>query len=82
MSHETIYLSLLVQTQGALRRELTRDLRTRRATRRPLGHVTTTGQGRLRDTMHISERSTKRCDEPLRPQPFGHIACRAEWDAC
>ena len=30
MSHETIYLSLFVQSKGALRKELTRYLRTRR----------------------------------------------------
>ena len=30
VSHETIYLSLFVQSRGALRKELTRDLRTRR----------------------------------------------------
>ena len=39
VSHETIYLSLFVQSRGALRRELQRYLRTGRAmrTRRPSG---------------------------------------------
>jgi IS30 family transposase len=35
VSHETIYQSLFVQSRGALRRELTRYLRTQRSTRRP-----------------------------------------------
>ena len=37
VSHETIYLSLFVQTRGALRRELQRCLRTGRAMRYPRG---------------------------------------------
>jgi IS30 family transposase len=35
--HETIYRSLFVQSRGALRKELTRHLRTKRAMRRPAG---------------------------------------------
>jgi len=35
VSHETIYLSLFVQSRGALRKELTRYLRRGRARRRP-----------------------------------------------
>ena len=35
VSHETIYMSLFVQSRGALRKELTRYLRTRRMVRRP-----------------------------------------------
>jgi IS30 family transposase len=35
VSHETIYRSLFVQTRGALRRDLTRYLRTGRTHRRP-----------------------------------------------
>ena len=38
VSHETIYLSLFVQSRGALRKELTRYLRRGQATRRPAGH--------------------------------------------
>jgi IS30 family transposase len=37
VSHETIYLSLFVQSRGALRRELQRCLRTGRAMRYPRG---------------------------------------------
>ena len=56
VSHETIYMSLFVQARGALRKELTHHLRTRRSNRRPLGHSVTNGQGQLRGTVHISER--------------------------
>jgi IS30 family transposase len=56
VSHETIYLSLLVQSKGALRKELTRLLRTGRANRRPLGHAVMNGQGQLRGRVSISER--------------------------
>ena len=38
VSHETIYLSLFVQSRGALRKELTRYLRRGTRHRRPLGH--------------------------------------------
>ena len=37
VSHETIYLSLFVQSRGALRKELTRYLRSGHTTRRPAG---------------------------------------------
>src|ERR1700751_3970239 len=37
VSHETIYRTLFVQSRGALRRELTRYLRTGRVIRRPRG---------------------------------------------
>ena len=39
VSHETIYLSLFVQSRGALRKELTRYLRSGHTTRRPRGHT-------------------------------------------
>jgi IS30 family transposase len=56
VSHETIYLSLFVQSRGALRKELTRYLRRGQASRRARGHTTFNGQGQLRGTVHISER--------------------------
>jgi IS30 family transposase len=56
VSHETIYLSLYVQTRGALRKELTRSLRRGHTTRRPRGHSISNGQGQLRGTLHISQR--------------------------
>ena len=56
ISHETIYLSLFVQSRGALRRELTAHLRSARATRRPRGRPAPQGQGRLGGMRMISER--------------------------
>jgi transposase, IS30 family len=58
VSHETIYQSLFVQSRGALRKELTRYLRTQRSRRRPAAypkHVRN-GQGQIRNLVHISER--------------------------
>jgi len=45
VSHETIYLSLFVQSKGALRKELARYLRSGRARRRPRGLSTTSSLG-------------------------------------
>jgi IS30 family transposase len=56
VSHETIYLSLLVQTRGALRRELTRQLRSGRAMRFPRTKRLPQGRGRIRDMVPISQR--------------------------
>ena len=53
VSHETIYQSLYVQSRGALRRELTRSLRTGRARRRARG---ASDQGARRDMVFIAER--------------------------
>ena len=55
VSHETIYTSLFVQGRGALRKELTKCLRSGRAIRRPHGHVPN-GKGKLGKMIHISER--------------------------
>ena len=54
ISHETIYRSLFVQSRGELRRQLTAQLRTGRATRRPRGRVET--RGRIAGMVMISER--------------------------
>jgi IS30 family transposase len=57
VSHETIYRSLYVQSRGALRRELTRHLRTGRRKRRPRGQSRHgQGRGKIRDMVAISER--------------------------
>ncbi len=55
MSAETIYQSLYVQSRGALRRDLTKCLRTGRALRRPCRQA---GQRRNRipDMINITER--------------------------
>ena len=65
VSHETIYLSLFVQSRGALRKELTRYLRRGHATRWPLGHSVMNGQGKLRGTVHISERPAEANDRAV-----------------
>ena len=54
VSHETIYQSLFVQGRGALRKELSRCLRTGRAQRRPQQRAN--GAGQLLDMVLISER--------------------------
>ena len=67
VSHETIYQSLFVQSRGALRKELTRYLRTQRSRRRPAAypkHVRN-GQGRIRNLVHISERPAEAEDRAV-----------------
>ena len=57
VSHETIYLSLFVQSRGALRRELTAHLRSGRLTRRARAHRSNhQGQGQIPNRIMISER--------------------------
>jgi IS30 family transposase len=67
VSHETIYQSLFVQSRGALRKELTRYLRTERSRRRPAAypkHVRN-GQGQIRNLVHISERPAEAEDRAV-----------------
>ena len=65
VSHETIYLSLFVQGRGALRHELTRCLRTRRAIRRPVGKRAPTGKGQIREPVMISQRPAEAEDRAV-----------------
>ena len=65
VSHETIYLSLFVQSKGALRKELARYLRRGRARRRPRGLSVNNGQGQLRGTVHISQRPAEASDRAV-----------------
>ena len=65
VSHETIYLSLFVQSRGALRKELTRYLRSGHMTRRPQGHSSMNGQGQLRGTLNIRERPAEANDRAV-----------------
>jgi IS30 family transposase len=55
VSHETIYRTLFVQSRGALRRELTRYLRTGRVIRRPKGVRMPDGRSGRPNILHISE---------------------------
>jgi IS30 family transposase len=65
VSHETIYLSLFIQSRGALRRELQRCLRTGRAMRYPRAKRQPQGRGQLRDTLHISQRPAEAADRAV-----------------
>jgi IS30 family transposase len=65
VSHETIYLSLFVQSRGALRRELQRCLRTGRAMRYPRAKRLPQGRGQLRGTLHIRERPAEAADRAV-----------------
>jgi IS30 family transposase len=63
VSHETIYRSLFVQGRGALRKELTRCLRTGRAQRRTRGRAI--GGGHLTDMVLISDRPAEVADRAV-----------------
>jgi IS30 family transposase len=65
VSHETIYVSLFVQSRGALRKELTRYLRSGHTTRRPRGHTVMNGQGQLRGTLNIRQRPAEANDRAV-----------------
>lgn len=65
VSHETIYVSLFVQARGALRKELTRYLRSGHTSRRPRGHTVMNGQGQLRGTLNIRERPAEAADRAV-----------------
>jgi transposase, IS30 family len=63
ISHETIYLSLYVQSRGELRRQLTAQLRTGRAKRR--SQTRPPRQGRIPDMLMISERPAEVADRAV-----------------
>ena len=65
VSHESIYRTLFVQTRGALRRELTRYLRTGRVLRRPKGVRLPDGRGGRPNTLHISARPAEADDRAV-----------------
>ena len=65
VSHESIYRTLFVQSRGALRRELTRYLRTGRVLRRPKGVRLPDGRGGRPNTLHISERPAEAEDRAV-----------------
>ena len=64
MSHETIYQSLYVQSRGALRRELTRHLRTGRALRKPQ-RKEGERRGRIPGMVPISQRPAEVADRAV-----------------
>jgi IS30 family transposase len=65
VSHETIYQSLFVQGRGALRRELTRCLRSGRAQRRPRCRGRAAGRGQIPHMVLISERPAEVADRAV-----------------
>ena len=65
VSHETIYRSLFVQARGDLRHELTRQLRTGRAMRRPAGARLPDGRGLRPNTLNISQRPAEAADRAV-----------------
>jgi transposase, IS30 family len=64
ISHETIYVSLFVQSRGALRQELTRHLRTHRSARLPKPQLAS-GRGQIVDKIMISERPAEAADRAV-----------------
>lgn len=65
VSHETIYLSLFVQSRGALRKELSRYLRMKRSVRRPGGKPPNTGQSHIPAMVNIRERPAEADDRAV-----------------
>jgi IS30 family transposase len=66
VSHETIYVSLFVQSRGALRRELTAYLRSGRKMRRPRqARQKGQGRGQIRDMVMISDRPAEISDRAV-----------------
>ena len=66
VSHETIYLSLFVQSKGLLNKELTKELRSGRVIRRA-GRISVRGQGRgqIVDALPISDRPAEADDRAV-----------------
>jgi IS30 family transposase len=67
VSHETIYRSLYIQSRGALRKDLTSKLRTRRTLRIPKtrSHRRGQGRGKLVDIVHVSQRPAEAQDRAV-----------------
>jgi IS30 family transposase len=65
VSHETIYRTLFIQSRGALRKELTAHLRTKRVIRRPAGVRLPDGRGRRPGILNISERPAEADDRAV-----------------
>jgi IS30 family transposase len=66
VSHETIYLSLFIQTRGALKRELVTHLRRSRSIRRPRNQKRIhPGQGQIAGAVSIRERPAEADDRAI-----------------
>jgi len=64
VSHETIYLSLFVQTRGVLKRALLQHLRRRRSVRRPRRHLAHRRE-RILEAVSIRERPASAADRAV-----------------
>ena len=65
VSHETIYRTLFIQSRGALRKELTKHLRTGRVIRRPAGTRLPDGRDGRPGILNISERPAEVVDRAV-----------------
>jgi transposase, IS30 family len=65
VSHETIYRTLFIQSRGALRKELTAHLRTKRVIRHPAGTRLPDGRGGRPGILNISERPAEANDRAV-----------------
>jgi IS30 family transposase len=65
VSHETIYRTLFIQSRGALRKELTAHLRTKRVTRRPAGTRLPDGRGNRPGIINICQRPAEADDRAV-----------------
>ena len=66
VSHETIYLTLLIQARGALRRALITHLRRLKSVRRPKGALSNSrGRGQIRDAVSIRDRPAEAEDRAI-----------------
>jgi len=63
ISHETIYVSLFVQSRGELRRQLTAQLRTGRTTRKTQGRAE--NRGHIKEMINISQRPAEADDRAV-----------------
>ncbi|MGW0023455.1 IS30 family transposase [Rhodococcus sp. NPDC003383] len=76
VSHETIYLSLYIQSRGGLNRELTQHLRTGRTLRK--GHRTPDERrGRIPGMVNISERPAEADDRAVPGHWESQCCCQA-----
>jgi transposase, IS30 family len=76
VSTETIYQSLYVQSRGALKRDLTRCLRTGRAVRRPSRKVGRR-KNRIPNMINISERPAEADDRAVPGHWESQCCCQA-----
>lgn len=78
ISHEVIYQSLYIQGRGALRRELTRCLRTGRAVRKPRRRTEQRGRRRISDMVMIADRPPAVTDRAVPGHWEGDLLVGAE----